>query len=199
MPIVSAPRRLTQLVLGCVVLGVGIGLLLNARLGADGYSMLVSGASIASSIAFWICNVALGVVLVLLAWARGRRPGIGTLVQPVVVGVTVSVAMPLLPVPESLLWRWAEFGTGFLVLSLGVALYLSVDLGAGPAEGAALAFDPPWPFKWTYGVFQLVTTLGGWAMGADLGPGTLIVILGIGPLVDRLIHWVTPPGVREIH
>ena len=72
----TAPlRRLVQLVLGCAVLGLGIGLLLNARLGADGYTMLVSGTNISSGVAFWICNVVVGVVLVLLAWARGQRPG----------------------------------------------------------------------------------------------------------------------------
>lgn len=199
MPTVSPYRRLVQLVLGCVVLGAGIALLLAARQGADGYTMLVSGVNISSGVAYWICNSVLGVAMVLVAWLLGVRPGPGTVVQPVLVGITVSVALPWTPTPESVVARWAEFGAGFLLLSLGVAAYLSVDLGAGPAEVLALAVDPPVPFRWSYGAFQLVTTAVGWSLGADLGLGTLIVILGIGPLVDRLIHWFTPPGVREIH
>ena len=111
----------------------------------------------------------------------------------------MSALMPVLPEPSAMSWRCVEMGAGFLVLALGVAAYLAVDLGAGPAEGAALAFDPPWPFKWTYSVFQLVTTVVGWALGAALGPGTVLVILGLGPVVDRLIPLLTPPGVREIH
>ncbi|MFN8044797.1 MAG: hypothetical protein U0Q08_01890 [Dermatophilaceae bacterium] len=192
-------RRPLQLVLGCVVLGLGIALLLRARLGADGYTMLVSGLSGATGVAFWIVNTLCGALLVLLALARRHRPGVGTLVQPVVVGVTVSAVHDLMPAPESLAWRSAQFLAGFLVLCLGVAAYLAVDLGAGPAEGAALAFDPPLLFKWSYSIFQLVTTLVGWALGATLGVGTLIVIVGIGPVVDRLMHALTPPGVREIH
>ncbi|MEI2714015.1 MAG: hypothetical protein V9G04_12185 [Nocardioides sp.] len=193
-PAASMGRRLGQLLVGCVVLGVGIALLLAARLGADGYTMLVSGTVIASGVEFWVINTVLGLLLVLVALLRGRRPGLGTLVQPVVVGVTVSLVLPYVPEPESLVARALEFGLGFLTLALGVAMYLAVRLGAGPAEGAALAFDPPLPFKWSYSVFQAVTTLVGWALGATLGIGTLIVIVGIGPLVDRLIPLLTPRG-----
>ena len=158
-PAASMGRRLGQLLVGCVVLGVGIALLLAARLGADGYTMLVSGTVIASGVEFWVINTVLGLLLVLVALLRGRRPGLGTLVQPVVVGVTVSLVLPYVPEPESLVARALEFGLGFLTLALGVAMYLAVRLGAGPAEGAALAFDPPLPFKWSYSVFQAVTTL----------------------------------------
>jgi len=192
-------RRPAQLVLGCIVLGLGIALLLQARLGADGYTMLVSGIVATSGVAFWIVNTTCGIVLVLLAMLRRHRPGLGTLVQPVVVGVTVSAIIDHLPAPDSIGWRSAQFVLGFFVLCLGVASYLAVDLGAGPAEGAALAFDPPLPFKWSYSIFQLVTTLAGWALGATLGIGTVIVILAIGPVTDRIIHGVTPPGVREVH
>ena len=37
------PARLLLLVAGCVVLGLGVGLLLTADLGSDGYSTLVNG------------------------------------------------------------------------------------------------------------------------------------------------------------
>ena len=76
----SLPLRLLRLVVSCVVLGVGVALLLDARLGSDGYSMFVSGLSIATGVSFGLVNAGVGVVLVLLAWARGRRPGIGTVV-----------------------------------------------------------------------------------------------------------------------
>ena len=183
----SLPRRLLQLVLSCVVLGIGVALLLDARLGSDGYSMFVSGLSIATDVPFAIANAAVGVALVLLAWARGRRPGVGTLVQAVLVGYVVAWAMPLLPSPDGLALRWVELAAGFVVVCVGVAGYLATDLGAGPAEGAALAFDPPVPFRWSYTVVQVVGAVVGWLCGASLGPGTVLVALLVGPAVDRLL------------
>lgn len=179
--------RLAQLVVSCALLGAGVALLLDARLGSDGYSMLISGLSIATQVEFAVVNVVVGVLLVLMAWWRGRRPGLGTLVQPAVVGVVVSVMLTVLPGPASYVGRGTELALGFVVLCVGVAGYLAVDLGAGPAEGAALAWEPPVPFKWSYSLVQLVGAVVGWLLGASLGPGTLLVILLIGPCVDMLM------------
>ncbi len=180
--------RVVQLVVSCVVLGVGVALLLDARLGSDGYSMFVSGLSIATGVSFGLVNAAVGVVLVLLAWSRGRRPGVGTVVQAVLVGYVVASTMPLLPTPDALPLRWLELGVGFLVVCAGVVGYLAADLGAGPAEGAALALDPPVPFRWGYSVVQVVGASVGWALGASLGLGTIVVVLLVGPVVDRLLR-----------
>lgn len=85
--------RLVQLLLSCVVLGVGVALLLLAALGSDGYSTMVNGLSLATDQPFVVVNGAIGVILVAMAWARGIRPGPGTIAQPVIVGFTVSAVM----------------------------------------------------------------------------------------------------------
>jgi uncharacterized protein len=179
--------RVTQLVVSCAVLGAGVALLLDARLGSDGYSMLINGLTLTTGVEFWVVNTVVGIVLVALAWLRGRRPGLGTLTQPVVVGALVSLLLPRLPTPEALPLRWAELAAGFLVLCVGVAGYLAVDLGAGPTEAAALAWDPPVPFRWSYSLVQVLGAASGWAMGASLGVGTVLVVVLIGPVVDRLL------------
>ena len=179
--------RVAQLLLSCVVLGAGVALLLDARLGSDGYSMFVNGISLTTGVAFWIVNTVLGAILVAMAWLRGRRPGLGTIAQPVVVGVVVSLLLPRLPEPTSMPLRWVELLAGFAVLCVGVAGYLAVDLGAGPTEAAALAWDPPVAFRWSYSGVQLVGAVAGFALGASLGVGTVLVVLLIGPVVDRLL------------
>src|SRR4051794_18964123 len=51
------PARLALLLGGCVVLGLGVGLLLTADLGSDGYSTLVNGISRTTGLSFMICNI----------------------------------------------------------------------------------------------------------------------------------------------
>ncbi|SDO82325.1 Uncharacterized membrane protein YczE [Pedococcus dokdonensis] len=182
----ALPRRLAQLVIGCVVLGAGVAVLLDAALGSDGYSTLMSGLTSTSGLPFVVVNGGVGILLIALAWSRGLRPGVGTIVQTVVVGGTVSAVSPLLPTPSGLGPRFVELGIAFVLVSLGVAGYLASHTGAGPAEGAAIAFDPPLPFRWSYTVLQAVSALGGWALGAAVGPGTLLVSLLVGPTVDLL-------------
>jgi uncharacterized protein len=194
-------RRIVQLVVSCVLLGAGVALLLDADLGSDGYSMLINGLVKASGIEFAVVNVSVGVLLVALAWLKGRTPGLGTVMQPALVGVTVSLLLPVLPGPDAWGAQALEFVAAFVLLCLGVAGYLAVDLGAGPAEVAALAWDPPVPFKWSYSVFQFVAGLVGWLCGATFGVGTVVVVLLIGPVVDRMIPLFTPTRhpVRQEH
>jgi len=126
------------------------------------------------------------VLLVAMAWARGLRPGLGTIVQPVVVGFTVSAAMAVIQQPDQLALRVALLLLAFPLLVVGVAGYLGSGTGAGPTEAAALAWDPPVPFRWSYSVVQGGGALVGWLLGAAIGPGTVLVIFLLGPAVDLL-------------
>lgn len=190
--------RVAQLVVSCVVLGAGVALLLLAALGSDGYSTFVNGLSLSLDVPFLAVNCALGVVLVAIAWWRGLRPGLGTVVQPVVVGATVSELMDLIPAPHGAAARIVFLLAAFVVLAAGVAGYLGSGTGAGPTEAAALAFDPPVPFKWSYSLVQGGGALGGWLLGAAIGPGTVLVVFLLGPAVDRLGRLLPTPRPAAI-
>jgi uncharacterized membrane protein YczE len=178
------PARLALLFGGCVVLGIGVGVLLTADLGSDGYSTLVNGISRTTGVSFLVCNLAVSAVFIALAAVRRLMPDVGTLVQILVVGFTVSVMLDALETPDALTSRSAYLVVAFPVLAAGIAAYLGSNLGAGPAEAAALAWDPPVPFKWSYSCVQGGGALIGWLLGAAIGPGTLAVVFLLGPAVD---------------
>lgn len=180
--------RLVRLLVSCVVLGIGVGLLLLAALGSDGYSTMINGLAIAFDAPFLLVNCAVGVILILMAWQRGLSPGVGTILQPVLVGATVSLILASVDVQDTLWLRAVLLVVAFPVLALGVAGYLGSGTGAGPTEAAALAFDPPVPFKWSYSVVQGGGALVGWVLGAAIGPGTIFVIALLGPTVDLLFR-----------
>jgi uncharacterized protein len=181
----------------CVVLGIGVGLLLTAALGSDGYSTLVNGISLTSGVAFLWVNCAVGAVFVAVAWSRGLAPGWVTIVQPVVVGAVINLVLAVTTTPESWVLRGLLLVAAFPVLVVGVAGYLGSGAGAGPTEAAALAFDPPIAFRWSYSVLQGGGALGGWLLGAAIGPGTLLVIFLLGPAVDMVSARVPLLNIRS--
>jgi uncharacterized membrane protein YczE len=193
-----SPQRLALLVGGCVVLGIGVAMLLTANLGSDGYSTLVNGVSIGAHIPFLASNMAISLVFLVIAATRKLWPGPGTLVQIVVVGFTVSWLLPVLDTPDTVLGQALLLVAAFPVLAIGIAAYLGTHLGAGPAEAAALAWDPPVPFRWSYSAVQGLGALVGWLLGATIGPGTLAVIFLLGPSVD-LISRLLGLDVRQEH
>jgi len=173
-----------MVVFGCVVLGTGVAVLLTADLGSDGYSTLVNGVSIRTGMSFWVANLLISMLFLAVAAVRRVYPGLGTVIQIVVVGGTVSVLIEVLDTPDGLAWRFALLAVAFPVLALGIATYLGGHTGAGPAEAAALAWDPPVPFRWSYSLVQGGGALVGWLLGATIGLGTIAVIVALGPLVD---------------
>jgi uncharacterized membrane protein YczE len=179
-----SPRRLALVVVGCVVLGTGVALLLTADLGSDGYSTLVNGVSKSTGISFLLANLLISLLFVLVAAVRRVFPGLGTVVQIVVVGWTVSYLIDVLDTPGGLLERGLLLAAAFPVLAVGIAAYLGAHTGAGPAEAAALAWDPPVPFRWSYSLVQGGGAVVGWLLGATIGVGTLAVIFLLGPAVD---------------
>jgi uncharacterized membrane protein YczE len=193
-----SPRRLVLLLVGCVTLGVGVAMLLTADLGSDGYSTLVNGVSIGADIPFLAANLAISLGFLAIAATRRLWPGVGTVVQVVVVGFTVSWLLPVLDTPGTLLGQVLLLAAAFPVLAVGIAAYLGTHLGAGPAEAAALAWDPPVPFRWSYSAVQGLGALVGWLLGATIGPGTVAVIVLLGPAVD-LASRVLRLDVRQEH
>ena len=173
-----------MVVLGCVVLGTGVAMLLTADVGSDGYSTLVNGVSKATEISFLLANVLISLLFLLVAAVRRVYPGLGTIVQVVVVGWTVSFLIGVMDTPDDLVWQFALLAAAFPVLAIGIAAYLGAHTGAGPAEAAALAWDPPVPFKWSYSLVQGGGALVGWLLGATIGIGTIAVIVALGPAVD---------------
>ena len=176
--------RVLLLVVGCLVLGTGVALLLTADLGSDGFSTMVNGVALALGIDFWLANTIISVAFLSMAAARRVLPGFGTVVQVVVVGFTVSLLLDVMSTPDELALRILLLALAFPVVALGIAAYLGSRTGAGPAEAAALAWDPPVPFKWSYSLVQGGGALLGWLLGATIGVGTIAVILLLGPLVD---------------
>lgn len=188
--------RYAQLVIACTVLGAGVALLLEAELGSDGYSTLVSGLTRVTGLPFWQLNVIVGAAFIGLAWVRGTRPGPGTVVQWFLVGFVISAVMAVVPEVSSTGGRAVLLVPAQVLITLGVAGYLATATGAGPAEAMALAWDPPLPFRWSYNLVQAGGALGGWLLGAAVGPATVLVFLLLGPAVE-LCRRVLPALERE--
>ena len=192
------PAALLKLVCGCVLLGAGVTLLLLAELGSDGFSTFVYGLAQSTGLPFVVANAVVSLGFILMAWVRGVRPGVGTIAQIAIVGAVVDLGLSTVPAPDEL-WARSLLGIAALpVLAVGIATYLGSHLGAGPMEAAALAWDPPLRFAWSYNAIQLISAVVGSLLGAPIGAGTIAVVVALGPMVTlagRLLHLdVHQPG-----
>ncbi len=194
-------RRAPRLAGGVVLLGVGIGLTVEAHLGVSPYDVLHQGLARRTGLSFGTVVIGVG-LLILLAWIPLRqRFGIGTVVNTLTVGLVIDVVLWLVPEPDGLAWRWPMLLVGIVVVGLGMGLYIGAGLGPGPRAGLMTGIAARGHRLWLVRtVLELAALTGGWALGGDVGPGTVIFAFAIGPLghffLDRL-H-LGAPGAADL-
>ena len=131
----SRPRLLTLAVLGfgLWLFGVGEAGLINARLGNTPWTVLAQGVSEHSPLDIGGATIVISVV-VLLGWIPLRQlPGIGTVANVVVIGLSLDAMRRVLPHPDSLVGRSLEVGLAIVAESAAGAPSTSPrTLGQGP-------------------------------------------------------------------
>src|SRR5690606_12857932 len=111
----------------------------RADLGLGPWDVLHQGIAERTGLPIGTVAILVG-ALVMLSWIPLRqRPGIGTLLNVVLIGASIDASLALLPEPGSLALRWAALLAGVALAGPAIALYLSCDLGAGPRDGVMTA------------------------------------------------------------
>jgi uncharacterized membrane protein YczE len=196
-------RRLLKLNLGLVLFGTGLWLGLVAELGVGPWDVLTGGLSQQLGVRFGLMAIMVSVVVLLIGLAARVRPGIGTLLNVVVIGVVIDVllATPLLsgldeqPLPL----RLAATLLGIASVAAGSALYLGAHLGPGPRDGlmVALHLRTGWQVGTARAVLEGVVLLLGVLLGGPVGVGTVLFALGIGPAVQVAFRVLRQTPVRR--
>jgi uncharacterized membrane protein YczE len=176
-------RRMPRLLVGIVLLGVGIAMMVRARLGLSPWDVMHQGIARRTGLSIGVVIIGLGLVILLLWIPLRQRFGIGTVLNTLTVGIVADVALEVIDAPSGLVLRWLLLLGGVLVIAFGIGLYISAGLGPGPRDGlmtgiAAKGF-PIWIVRT---VIELVALAIGYALGGDIGVGTVIFAFGIGPL-----------------
>jgi uncharacterized membrane protein YczE len=179
-------RRMPRLLVGIALLGAGIGMMVQARLGLAPWDVLHQGIAHRTGLSIGVVIIGLGALILLLWIPLRQRIGIGTVVNTLVVGLIADVTIEVIGSPDGAALRWGLLLGGLVVEAFGMSLYISAGLGPGPRDGlmtgiAAKGF-PIWIVRM---LIELVALGLGYALGGDIGVGTVIFAFAIGPLG----HW----------
>jgi uncharacterized membrane protein YczE len=169
-------RRLPQLLVGIPVLGIGIAMTLQARLGVSPYDVLHQGIAAKTGRSVGTVVIVVGIIILVFWIPLRQRPGLGTVLNTLTVGLVIDLAVRVVPEPELLAARIPLTG-------LGMGLYIGAGLGPGPRDGlmtglAAKGF-PLWAVRTA---LELAALAVGWILGGNVGIGTVAFAFSIGPL-----------------
>lgn len=124
---------------------------------------------------------------VLLLWIPLRlRPGLGTILNAIEIGLVENIAQDLIPHSNSLVVRTIYMFSGLMIIALGSGLYIGAEFGSGPRDGLMLGLNKRFGIsvRLARTVVEVSVMLVGIVLGGHLGLSTFVFALGIGPMVQ---------------
>tara|TARA_B100001079_G_scaffold260382_1_gene260457 strand:- start:784 stop:1470 length:687 start_codon:yes stop_codon:yes gene_type:complete len=182
---------------GLWVFGTGEALIINARLGVSPWTVLAQGIGLQLD---WTIGFATFIVsiAVLIMWIPLREtPGLGTLLNAVLIAAAIDIMMPLLPEPSSWTIAVIQAAVGVLMVGAGSCFYLTANLGPGPRDGwmTSIQRRTGWPIGQVRTGIEISVLIAGWMLGGTVGLGTLFFALGVGP---ALAGFLTLAGFWDV-
>lgn len=176
--------RFLLLTFGLFIYGIGLAMMVNAQIGIAPWDVLAQGISKQTSLSFGQSTVFVS-ALVLLFWIPLRvKPGLGTIMNAILIGVFADLAMPFVPEPTIYWQQLLLFIGGLLLISYATGLYISCGMGKGPRDGLNMGLAAKFnsPFWIARTVVEIVVVTIGFVLGGQVREGTLIFALTIGYL-----------------
>lgn len=201
------PRRVSQLYIGLLLYGLAGALQVRSGLGLDPWDVLHQGLSRHLGLAIGTMVIIVGAAVLVLWIPLRQRPGIGTISNVVLIGVSMNLSLLWLPGAHATPWRVADMVGGVVLCGLATGMYIGANLGPGPRDGlmTGLARRTGGSIRLTRTSLEVTVLACGWLLGGTVGIGTVVFAVAIGPLVHVFmpVFDVQPrsriPEVEEVH
>jgi uncharacterized membrane protein YczE len=157
-----------------------------AHLGLSPWDVLHQGISRRTGIPIGTVSVLVGLAVLVLWLPLRQRLGVGTVINVIMVGLVIDAVLAVAEPPAAMAARVACLLVGVSLVGVGSGFYIGVDLGAGPRDGlmTGLAARTPYSVGRVRTGLELAALAAGWALGGNIGPGTVLFALSIGPLIQ---------------
>ena len=195
------PRAWAALLIGVVLVGVGLGMMIDGGFGVAPPDALFTALSRVSGLTVGTILLLVSILMVLMSWALGLRPAIGTLISFVGIAVVVDLTRMLLAVvdaPEWVVgWRIVLWIVGLLLFCSGILGIFSSDLGASPYDQVvrSISFRTGRSLGFARLAVDAIALLTAIILGGSWGIGTVIILIAIPIALNRVL----PHIKRHVH
>ena len=186
-PLNLKPKFLTSfyLCVGLIIFGLGEGLLIVSSSGASPWSVLAQGLFLNIGFSVGLITIFISIAVLLLWFPLKQKPGIGTILNALIIGLMIDACIRYVPTPENYLNQILLGAIAVVTVGLGGGIYLVANLGPGPRDGLMIGLQKKtnFPIASVRAFLEISVMSVGWYLGGTVGIGTLLFAFGIGPCV----------------
>ena len=173
------------LLIGLALFGLGEGLLIVSAMGNSPWTVLAEGIHLDVGFSIGSITVFISIVVLLFWLPLKQKPGIGTILNALIIGLMIDVCIKFVPTPENYISQLLLAIIAVLTVGLGGGIYLVANLGPGPRDGLMIGLQKKTnlPIAVVRAFLEITVMSLGWYLGGTVGIGTLLFAFGIGPAV----------------
>jgi uncharacterized membrane protein YczE len=188
-------RRIVQLLLGLFLYGIAIALMVRAGIGVSPWDVLTQGLVVQTGLAFGLLTNLIGVVVLLLWIPIRQKPGVGTVLNVLLIGPSAQFGLWVIPQQHTPWLQGLVYAAGLVLLAIATGLYIGARLGPGPRDGLMTGLHARTGLRiWIVrSGIEITVLVIGWILGGQVGIGTLAFALLIGPMVNLTLPVLRVP------
>ena len=185
-------KTLIYLVLGLTLFAIGETLLITANQGVSPWTVLAQGISFQTNLSIGVTTFIVSLIVLILWYPLKQKPGLGTILNIVLISIIIDLSTPILPYPKSFLFQIVQSIVAVFVVGLGSGFYLTANLGPGPRDGLMTGLQniTNQPIALIRTILEVSAVCVGFYLGGVVGIGTLLFAFGIGPTLSISIFIV---------
>ena len=182
--------RLPGLITGLLLFGLGVAFMAEARMGLGPWEVFHQGIAAQTGLQLGTVSILLGLPILAAWYPLGERPGVGTVLNIVVIGSATNIALGVIPPIDGQPIQLLTMLLGVVTIAAGSGLYLASDLGPGPRDGLMTGLHLRFglSIRRARTTVEVVVLCLGFVAGGTIGIGTVVFALGIGPLVQLMLR-----------
>jgi len=189
------PRMITlmYLIFGLVLFGLGETMLIAANAGVSPWTVLAQGIAVKTGYSIGITTFIVSIGVLFLWIPLKQKPGIGTILNTIIISIVLDVSLPYLPTPESFFIQILQVFIGVIIVGLGSGFYLISNLGPGSRDGLMTGLQKitNLPIALIRATIEISAVVCGYYLGGVVGIGTIVFAFGIGPTVSAGLFFVS--------
>ncbi|GAA4789882.1 MULTISPECIES: hypothetical protein [Streptomyces] len=188
-------RRLVQLYVGLTLYGASCALLVRAGLGLEPWGVLHQGLSGLTGLSIGTVSILVGAAALLLWIPIRQRPGLGTVSNLLVIGISMDAFLAVLPDARALPVRVALLVGGVVLNGMATGLYIAARFGTGPRDGLMTGLHrlTGRSIRLVRTALEVAVVTTGFLLGGSVGVGTVLYALAIGPLTQAFLRVFAVP------
>ena len=184
-------RQVIQVLTGTSLIGIGISLNYLANLGLGPWGVFHDGLSKTLNITYGRTIIITGIAVMLLWIPLKQKPGIGTIIDIFLVGSVADLIIPNFRLSENVFISLILIFCGIILIGTGTAIYVGAGLDVGPRDGIMVGLEGlGLKIGMARNIIELLAFLIGWLLGGLVGYVTILFVIGIGPVVQKVLPYV---------